>query len=833
MKTLRHSILPAIGLALAMLDTSSAGISVAPAVQSYTYSNNQVRVEENIQVGGLNYITAEGLLFTGTYLVPSNANFVKNEGIIISGTGVGILGTAGILFDASAFGSGTGGISNANAVINRGAIITVSGNSLFNSNGAGIMFLAIGNGDSNYNLVNNEGWIQVVVSGSAAGIGFASENATSANNNLVINNGTINVVSTMHTAYGIGFDGQYLGDSSNNIVVNNGRLFVSAPQEAYGMAFTGWDQGNVNRNIVTNNGLIIVSSTSAARGIYFNGGGYPYGGNANNNVVTNQGSIIVLTTTGLGTTTGIEFDGGSYPYTGNVNNNLITNWGTINVGPGGSAILITNGNNNVVSLNGHSSLNGLIAATGSNNVLKIAFSGISSHAANLLRAELGTALNGLPSSGTFTVRGVTYTYGSLIAELATSSYQQQGKTPNQKAIGANLDSFKVNPTGDMFKLLTALDQSGNVPRGLEQLSPQRYQVYTDIALANANLLTQEIDRRLNNLRTGSESFDSNGLGISSGIAQSKLGMSDHKQAMGIATMSRDGKSVDLKDTAPESKRWGAFISGDIIFADLDGRNIWQQDGNFTTGGLIAGLDAKVTDSLTAGLLLGYSHTDANLDSQNSNTYVDTYSAGAYGGYYEGNFYGNGLLAYLYNNYDSNRTVSFPGISRTANGHAAGSQFVLNLDGGYDHPVCKDVTVGPFAGIEYVNLGVGSFTENGAGSANLAINKQDVNSLRSRLGVRMEVRKELTANWVAASEVRAAWQYEFLDDNRAIVARFSDSGLGAFSVRTDNPERNAALVGIGINATYRNMLTTFVDYDVQVGQAHYVEQSIKGGFKWSF
>ena len=833
MRILKNSIIPAVGLALAMLGTSSGGTSVAPAVQSYTYSNNQVHVEKNIQVGGLDYITGYGMLFTGTHLVPSNANVVKNDGVIISGTGYGYLGTAGILFNASTYSGSFGGISNANAVINRGAIIDVSGDSLSNNSGAGILFLAANNGDSNYNLVNNEGWIQVVVSGTAAGIGFVSENATSANNNLVLNNGTINVVSTRSTAYGIGFDGQYLGDSSNNIVVNNGRLFVSAPQQAYGMAFTGWDEGNVNGNIVTNNGLIIVSSTGSAKGIYFNGGGYPYGGNANNNVVTNQGSIIVRTTSGLGATTGIEFNGGEWPYSGNVNNNLIINWGTINVGPGGSAILITGGNNNVISLNGHSSLNGLIAATGSNNVLKIAFSGVSSHAANVLRAQLGTALNGQPSSGTFTVRGVTYTYDPLIVELATSSYQQQGKTPNQKAIGANLDSFKVNPTGDMFKLLTALDQSGNVPRGLEQLSPQRYQVYTDIALANANLLTQEIDRRLDNLRSGSESFDSNGLGISSGIAQSKLGMSDHKQAMGTATMSRDGKSVDLKDTAPESKRWGAFISGDIIFANVDGRNNWQQDGNFTTGGLITGLDAKVTDALTAGLLLGYSHTDADLDGQNSSAYVDTYSAGAYGGYHEGNFYGNGILAYLYNNYDSNRTISFPGISRTANGHAAGSQYVLNLDGGYDHPVCKDVTVGPFAGIEYVNLGVGSFTENGAGAANLAINNQDVNSLRSRLGVRMEVRKELTTNWVAASEVRAAWQYEFLDDNRAIVSRFSDSGLSAFSVRTDNPERNAALLGVGINATYRNMLTTFVDYDVQVGQAHYVEQSIKGGIKWSF
>ncbi|MDD5350637.1 MAG: autotransporter outer membrane beta-barrel domain-containing protein, partial [Chthoniobacteraceae bacterium] len=186
-----------------------------------------------------------------------------------------------------------------------------------------------------------------------------------------------------------------------------------------------------------------------------------------------------------------------------------------------------------------------------------------------------------------------------------------------------------------------------------------------------------------------------------------------------------------------------------------------------------------------------------------------------------------------NNYESDRNVDIPGFSRTANGRTSGSQYVLNLDGGYDHPVAKDLTVGPFAGLQYVHMDVNSFTENGAGAANLALNDQAMDSLRSRLGVRLELRKEITPSWVAASEVRVAWMHEFANNDRAIVARFSGSGLGSFAVRTDDPERNAALIGLGFNVTYRDMLTTFVDYDVQAGQSHYTEQIVKGGFKWSF
>jgi outer membrane autotransporter protein len=559
------------------------------------------------------------------------------------------------------------------------------------------------------------------------------------------------------------------------------------------------------------------------KGIYFNGGS---GGSASNNSVTNWGSIVV-TSGSVGMASGIEFNGSS---SGTANNNTVTNWGTISVSPGGSAIAITEGNNNVITLAGHSSVNGLISASGSNNVLNIAFTGVSAKAAAGLRTQLGTALSGTASSGTFTVRGVTYTYDPLIVNLNVSSYKAQAKTPNQAAIGANLDSFKVNPTGDMLALLNALDQSGNVARGLEQLSPQRYQIYGDIALANADFVTQGIDQRLNNLRNGSESFDTSGLGVASSSIQSQLGMSDHKQPTALASMSKDGKSVQVGD-APESKRWGAFLSGEVTFADLNGRD-WQQDSNFVSSGLLAGVDAKLSDAFTSGLLLSYAHTSADLDSQSSNVDVDTYGTGLYTGYHEGNFYGNGLATYSRSIYESDRNIDIPSLSRGANGRTAGNQYMVNLDGGYDQPVAKDLTVGPFAGLQYVHLDVNSFTESGAGAANLALNDQSVDSLRSRLGVRLELRKELNKHWTVASEVRLGWQHEFANNDRAIVARFSDSGLGSFAVRTTDPERDAALLGLGLNATYRETLTAFADYDVQAAQ-RYTEQIVKGGFKWSF
>jgi outer membrane autotransporter protein len=121
-----------------------------------------------------------------------------------------------------------------------------------------------------------------------------------------------------------------------------------------------------------------------------------------------------------------------------------------------------------------------------------------------------------------------------------------------------------------------------------------------------------------------------------------------------------------------------------VFANVDGRGELQ-DSNFTNSGLIGGVDAKLTDALTTGVLLGYNHSDIDLDSQNSNANVDAYSAGLYSGYHEGNFYGNGLAAFTRNNYESDRNIEIPGYSQSANGRTAGSQYTVDLDGGYDHP----------------------------------------------------------------------------------------------------------------------------------------------------
>ncbi len=80
---------------------------------------------------------------------------------------------------------------------------------------------------------------------------------------------------------------------------------------------------------------------------------------------------------------------------------------------------------------------------------------------------------------------------------------------------------------------------------------------------------------------------------------------------------------------------------------------------------------------------------------------------------------------------------------------------------------------------------------------------------------------------------ATWQHEFLDQSRGITSSFTQFSGGSFTVRTDNPSRDSALVDAGLDAQVNNCITVFGDYVVQAGQDNYFGQSVQAGVRISF
>jgi outer membrane autotransporter protein len=491
--------------------------------------------------------------------------------------------------------------------------------------------------------------------------------------------------------------------------------------------------------------------------------------------------------------------------------NELTNWGRIRVDAGllndaglPDAIYVR-GNGNVVNLEGHSSLGetgetgkitgDMTDTSGNVNTLNVNFTGLSPEVKadleDMIAGQVDASGNPLGDTVEFNVRGVDYVVDPMQIHVDLSSYEEEAGTPNQGAIGANLDSLTENPDPgtDFFNLLNAVDESGDIPAALGALSPQGYQLFGDIAVATMSGVTQQIDQRM----------------------------------------------AFLSEDMPE-KRGNLWISGGYKNAKVDADAPDQTKAEFDTNTVVVGADYRVNPNFTIGALFHYSNTDkAKLDTKGSRADVESRGFGVYAGYRQEGIYGNALAVYSSNDYKSTRTVPIPDYSYTAKAKTSGHQIGFGLDGGYDFRISDQLTAGPLAGLQYVRLNVDGFDEKGAYGANLAVDNQTMTSLLGRVGGRLNWNTTVSGNNTFSLDVHAAFQHEFKNDSRDITAAFISAGdlLGDFSVKTTDPKRNSILVGAGFNYDFHGVASIFANYDAQTGQSNWHEQNVRGGVKISF
>jgi outer membrane autotransporter protein len=170
------------------------------------------------------------------------------------------------------------------------------------------------------------------------------------------------------------------------------------------------------------------------------------------------------------------------------------------------------------------------------------------------------------------------------------------------------------------------------------------------------------------------------------------------------------------------------------------------------------------------------------------------------------------------------------LGQTATSAPEGNEGVANLDGGYDFHAGA-LTFGPLAGVQYTHLTVDGYNESGS-IANLSVNEQNSDSLRSRLGGRLSY--AFAQHGISLTpHLEATWQHEFMDQSRGITSQFNSFGGGSFSIRTPNPSRESALIDAGCDANLNADVMLFADFIVQAGQDNYFGKSVQAGMKIGF
>jgi outer membrane autotransporter protein len=393
----------------------------------------------------------------------------------------------------------------------------------------------------------------------------------------------------------------------------------------------------------------------------------------------------------------------------------------------------------------------------------------------------------------------------------------EAETPNERAVAEALDQFDLT---DPLYLAVLVQTADGARQAYDALSGEVHSTLPGILLNDSRFVRDAI---LSRLQQASRS----GGGASSAVAL--LGNGGPTVAtLGGETMMGLGMGGGGSAPSPASGSGLAFwTQGFGAWGDFDG------DGNAasadrTTGGFLSGVDAGLGGGWRAGLATGYSQSNVGVDARLSSADVDSYHIAGYAGGRVGELAVRTGGAWTWHDIDTTRTIVFPGfIDRTEASYDGdtGQLFAeLALPMGMG-----DTAIEPFAGMAYVHVNTGGFTESG-GIAALTATGSDEDVGYSTLGLRAAATMRVDGVQVTP-RASIAWQHAFGDVNPDMALAFNSNGTG-FGITGVPIARDSALVEAGLDLAIAPDATMGVSYQGQIA-SDVEDHGIKGRFDWRF
>lgn len=261
-----------------------------------------------------------------------------------------------------------------------------------------------------------------------------------------------------------------------------------------------------------------------------------------------------------------------------------------------------------------------------------------------------------------------------------------------------------------------------------------------------------------------------------------------------------------------------FLSGRLGVGERP-RTGAEEGFDLDTLGLTLGVDNRFTRRFILGGAVGYVDTETQLVGDGGGVDVRGYSLSAFGTYFRDKFWLDGILTYSRLDYDALRNVDLPQpfqgrLRFAARGRPDGEQLAVDWGVGYDASFGA-ATLGGFGRLSYIDAEVDAFTEAGAAPFNLAMSRQEIESLLLEVG--MELVWAASLKWgVLQPVLRASLLHEFEDEGRILVGHFAaDPGSNQFRVPTDPPDEDFFKLGAGLTATLARGRALYLLYETDL------------------
>lgn len=274
---------------------------------------------------------------------------------------------------------------------------------------------------------------------------------------------------------------------------------------------------------------------------------------------------------------------------------------------------------------------------------------------------------------------------------------------------------------------------------------------------------------------------------------------------------RGGAGAGL--SSPNSPLW-AQVVGDWRRMGGDGNTARVRN---SLGGIFLGGDTHVGAGWRVGGALGYTDGDIKVDDRSSKSDVKSYTAVIYGGNRWAT--GNGSLdltvgaAYTRHDIDTRRSVTQGGDqSLKASYHADGTQLFTDL--GYAFALGQSASVGPYAGLAWINQHADGFSESG-GPAALKGRGQTDNVTTSTLGVRGKATFDLGAR-TATLLGGIGWRHAAGDVDPKRRLSFIQGNGASFGVTGAPIAQDAVALNVGAEMQLSRNAAMGLSYNGQFG-----------------
>jgi uncharacterized protein YhjY with autotransporter beta-barrel domain len=393
----------------------------------------------------------------------------------------------------------------------------------------------------------------------------------------------------------------------------------------------------------------------------------------------------------------------------------------------------------------------------------------------------------------------------LVLEINYDFSALPGLTENQSSFGQALDVFIESPGDIEDAEFQALGET------LQDLAMQ------DLPTAQAALATLD---------------PSSSFGVVQSVVNSNYRLHRLTQNHLAAVRGSSQTSNEVGASSKDAK--GTIVNGPVTTTTTGRGNVWgtmsydRQDfeGNLSeadfdgdTGSFTAGVDWLVAPQLILGLVFDGSKSD--LDSEGSNsTDIDSFRAAVYGTWGGAmGFYSDFLAGYGDHNLNNTKSFDlFGNLSSETDASSLQAMWTVGYTMGDER-----IKHGPFAGLEYQQVDVDGYTQEGL--VPISVNDYDVDSFRALVGYRVDATLGKFNPYAAF-----AYAHEFEDGSNTASAT-----VGGVPFTVEGAEQSSAfLISVGTGYALTQSLALDLGYRGEIATDDGItNHGVSLGFNYAF